>query len=305
MKASYLALILFAALMACSCTCRGAFDGERAYELLKKQTAIGDRSPGTPGAKKCAALIKSEMSRYCSRVYEDRFTARVEGKKLTLTNIVAVQNPGADKWVLLCSHWDNRPFSDQEKDKSLSGRYCPGANDGASSCAVLMETARILAENKPRVGVIYVFFDGEDYGRDEKGMYLGSTWFSRHTDRHFVYKGRQKEVLYGILLDMIGDEELCIYRESMSAIYAPEVLRTVWDNAKALGYEKHFADREKYVIHDDHIPLNEIAKLPTADIIDFDYPYWHTVEDTPDKCSPESLKIVGDVIVKTLLEQKP
>ena len=305
MKAFYLAFVLFASLFICSCTCQGAFDGERAYELLKKQTDIGNRSPGTPGAKKCAALIKSEMTGYCSRVYEERFTARVEGKKLTLTNIVAVQNPGADKWVLLCSHWDNRPFSDQEKDGSLSGKYCPGANDGASSCAVLMETARQLAQTKPKVGVIYVFFDGEDYGHNEKGMYLGSTWFSRHTDRHFVYNGRKKEVLYGILLDMIGDEDLCIYRGSMSAIYAPQVLRTLWDNAKALGYGKYFADREKYVIHDDHIPLNEIAKIPVADVIDFDYPWWHTTGDTADKCSPESLKIVGDVIVKTLLEQKP
>ncbi|MBP5274871.1 MAG: M28 family peptidase [Abditibacteriota bacterium] len=303
-KAVFLLALLWAFLL-CSCNNGVAFDGDAAYRLLESQTRIGDRSPGTPGARKCVALIKGEMSKYCSRVYEDRFTVSAEGKKLRLTNIVALQNPAADKWVLVCSHWDNRPFCDREEDKALAGKYCPGANDGASSCAVLMETARQLSLRKPKVGVIYVFFDGEDYGHTEKGMYLGSTWFAKQAKKHFVWKGTEKEVKYGILLDMIGDSSLNICKEALSGIYAGKEMAKVWKNAADLGYGDVFIDREKYAVHDDHIPLNEIAGIPTMDIIDFDYPYWHTTRDTADKCSPESLKKVGDVVLKTLLEEKP
>ncbi len=304
MKYLCICAALLAALLMSSCNARGAFDGDSAYSLLVRQTDIGDRSPGKPGARKCVALIKGEMAKYCAKVYEDRFTARAEGKSLKLTNIVAVQNPEARTWIMLCSHWDNRPFSDQAKGKDAL-RYCPGANDGASSCAALMEIARQLATKKPSVGVIYVFFDGEDYGHTEEGMYLGSTWFSRHTDRHFVWKGEKKQVRYAILLDMVGDKDLQIYRESLSNVYAPRVVSAVWDNARSLGYGEYFADRVKYAVHDDHLPLNEIARVPSVDVIDFDYPYWHTPEDTADKCSPESLKRVGDVILQTVYDEKP
>jgi glutaminyl-peptide cyclotransferase len=156
-------------------------------------------------------------------------------------------------------------------------------------------------ERKPDVGVMMVFFDGEDYvvnPASENTMYLGSKYFAKNLGAQ-----AKSRIAYGILLDMIGDKNLGIYEERRSVQAAPEVVKRVWDAAKALGYEKSFIPQTKYSMTDDHISLIE-AGVKCIDVIDFDYGPWHTLDDTPDKCSPDSLKIVGDVIARVIYEEK-
>ncbi len=169
-----------------------------------------------------------------------------------------------------------------------------GANDGASGVALLLEIASILAVDKPNWGVDIVLFDGEDYGPEGRyDMYLlGSQFFVKNLGDY--------RPEFGILVDLIGDENLEIYREGYSERHAKNIVDLIWDQAKELNSES-FHDSVKHWVLDDHIPLIQ-AGIPCANIIDIDYPYWHTLGDTPDKCSPQSLKEVGEVILKILYE---
>jgi Zn-dependent M28 family amino/carboxypeptidase len=170
-----------------------------------------------------------------------------------------------------------------------------GANDGASGVAVLLELARMFKEKPPTVSMTIVLFDGEDFGPTLEDMFLGSRYFAKAMDK-CKYR-------YGILLDMVGDKGLQIYREGNSQEHAAFVADKIWDAAKSLGREGVFKDRLKYTIQDDHVPLIE-AGLPCADVIDFDYAYWHTLDDMLDKCSPESLKAVGETIARVIYSEK-
>jgi Zn-dependent M28 family amino/carboxypeptidase len=179
----------------------------------------------------------------------------------------------------------------------LQKRPIPGANDGASGTADLIELARVFHQQKPKVGVIFVLLDGEDYGNFEKneGVFLGSLYFAKH---HDGYNPR-----YGILIDMIGDKDLDINKEANSEKIDPEVNDRVFEIAQELGYQKYFLNSIKFSIGDDHIPLTQ-GGIPTIDLIDFTYGPWHTLDDTPDKCSPESLAIVGNVLEETIYREK-
>jgi Zn-dependent M28 family amino/carboxypeptidase len=208
-----------------------------------------------------------------------------------------VFNAQATERILLCAHWDTRPYADQDPDPQKRTRPILGANDGASGVAVLLEVARVLRQIPPVKGVDIVLFDGEDYGRgfngDTSDYFLGARRFAA------VNKGKYAPRL-GILLDMIGDKDLTIYYEGNSNRTYPDHVARVWQAAAVLGY-KQFIRQGKYTISDDHIPLLE-AGIPCIDLIDFDYPPWHTAGDTPDKCSPQSLKSVGDVVLKVVYE---
>lgn len=277
------------------------FDSGKAFNLLKKQVDIGPRYPGVPGHEACSDLIVSQLKPLAGEVTVQEFKETVAGKDLTLRNVIAKFNPGAKKWIILAAHWDTRPVADMEIDAARRAKPILGANDGASGVAVLLELARMFAERKPDVGVMMVFFDGEDYTPNppsSRDMFLGSKYFAKSLDA-----GTKARIKYGILLDMIGDKSLDICQESTSVEAAPEVVNMVWDAAKSLGYEKSFVPRSKYSISDDHIPLIA-AGVKCIDVIDFNYGPWHTLDDTADKCSPESLKIVGDVIARVVYEEK-
>ena len=277
------------------------FDGNRAFDLLTKQVNIGPRYAGVSGHVACADLIVTELKALADEVTLQQFRESVAGRDLTLRNIVAVFNPDAKRRVIVAAHWDSRPIADMEVDAAKRAKPIPGANDGASGVAALLELARMFHERKPDVGVMMVFFDGEDYAvnpASENTMYLGSKYFAKHLD-----VTTKNTIAYGILLDMIGDKNLNIYQERQSVKAAPEIVKQVWDTAKSLGYEKYFIPKVKYSISDDHIPLIE-AGVKCIDVIDFDYGPWHTLDDTPDKCSPDSLKIVGDVIARVIYEEK-
>jgi Zn-dependent M28 family amino/carboxypeptidase len=213
-----------------------------------------------------------------------------------MTNVIAQFNPTAKKQVLLCAHWDSRPTADMETDAAKKRQPIPGANDGASGVAVLLELARQFALKPPPVGVQIVLFDGEDYGPDNDHMYLGARYYAKRPAR--------PRPAYAILIDMIGDKDLQLWREQNSEINAPEINDRVWNAAEAVGATAAFQPGVKFTITDDHLPLQE-AGFKAIDLIDFDYGPWHTLDDTPEHCSPASLKIIGDVLAKVVYDETP
>jgi len=274
---------------------RPAFDGKRAFADLEKQVSFGPRVPGTPGHLQCRDWLMGELQKTADRVEVQTFTQVVNGKSLRMYNIFGIFNENASKRVMLCAHWDTRPTADEELDPANRRKPILGANDGASGVAVLLELARQFKLKRPEVGVIIAFWDGEDYGPDVNNMLLGSRYFARNM-------GKLRPT-YGILLDMVGDKDLQIYKETNSVYAAPELVERVWRVAGELGYRKFFPNSIKYTIIDDHVPLIE-AGVPCIDLIDFDYPYWHTLQDTVDKCSPTSLQVVGEVVAAIVYAER-
>lgn len=291
-----LAIVVLATLPGCAR--ETGFDGKRAFQHLEKQVEFGPRVPMTTGHAACLDYMQTYMRRYCDSVSVQQFSSRIGRRVLKMQNLVAVQNPAAEKFVLLCAHWDTRPKADMEVTAQRKAMPIPGANDGASGVAVLMEIARVLRENGSKLGVIYAFFDGEDYGTTTETMFFGSNYFANKLkgDKRPVDPSK---IEYGILLDMVADKDLQIYKEIGSVKKAPEVVERVWNAAKKLGYEQIFVPQTKYFVNDDHIPLQRVG-VKCIDVIDFDYPPWHTLEDTPANCSPQSLEVVGKVVLEAI-----
>jgi glutaminyl-peptide cyclotransferase len=271
------------------------FSGTAAFEYLLAQTKFGPRNPGSAGHANCLDYLKGEFRRLADAVILQEFShTGYRGEQIRLTNIISSFNLRATNRLLFAAHWDTRPFADQDADPKKRQLPILGANDGASGVAVLLQLARILKENPPSIGVDIVLFDGEDLGRsnDYDNFLLGSKYFAKNKAPAF-------NPTYGILLDMIGDSQLEIRKEKNSLRYAPEIVRHVWSVAEAFGL-REFSTEEGPEVYDDHVPLNE-AGIRTIDLIDFHYPdqsnrYWHTTEDTPDKCSPRSLEAVGTLL---------
>ena len=272
-----------------------AFNETRAFADLEKQVAFGPRYSGSPGYPKMRDwLVKTlaETSGVAAKRHD--FTATVRGERLPMSNVYAHINPDAKTQVLLCAHYDTRPTADEEIDEAKQKLPIPGANDGASGVAVLLELARVLKDKPPTCGVQIVFFDGEDYGPGEEDMYLGA--------REWAKAFPLSKPTYAILIDMIGDKSLQIHREQASQSNAPEINDKVWAAASTLGV-RGFEDSVKYSISDDHIPL-QAAGVKAIDLIDFDYGAWHTLDDTPAQCSPASLGTVGAVLAKVIYDEK-
>jgi glutaminyl-peptide cyclotransferase len=272
-----------------------AFNGNAAYQILVDQCDLGPRPPNTEAHDKCEALILKDLRPYADEVITQPFTFRDDARHVTLhlTNILGIINPNASKKIMLFTHWDTRPTADN--DLNYPNRPIIGADDGASGTAVLLELAKILHAQKPDVCVELLFVDGEDWGPKDDKMYLGAI--------HFAQNPGSYKPAWAILLDMIGDKNVTIHREITSQGLHPELNDMVWSAADALGYQAHFPNDEKWQITDDHDSFNK-SGIPAIDLIDFDYPYWHTLQDTADKCSPDSLKIVGDVMAKVIYDQK-
>jgi len=279
-----------------------AFSGARALDLLKTQCSFGPRYPGSPGHKATADWLQRQLTPFADQVIPHPFRQTVEGKNLGFENIYAVFNPNASRFILLCAHWDTRPFADQEVDPGKRRKPILGANDGASGVAVLLELARQFHERKPRVGVVIAFFDGEDYGRTPDAMFIGSKEFAQHWKSRVRPAGQQIGFDYGILLDMVGDSDLQIPKERRSFAAAPKIVEKVWSAARRAGHGDVFLDEQGYEVEDDHWPLL-VAGIRCIDVIDFNYAYWHTLDDTPDKCSPNSLQTIGDTLEKLVYEE--
>lgn len=276
-------------------------NADRAFRYLEQVCAIGPRISGTEGMQKQQALIEAHFTQLGAEVrYQEFDVAHPQtGNPVRMKNMIVTWHPEQTERILIGCHYDTRPFPDREPLAINRTKPFIGANDGASGVALLMEMGHHMRKINPRQGVDFVFFDGEElvYQPNDK-YFLGSEHFARQYRDNPPSGYRYTQ---GVIVDMVADRDLQIYMEKYSLRYAPQVTRSIWATARRLGV-KEFIQRSKYEIRDDHLPLNEIAKIPTADIIDFDYPHWHTRNDLPAACSGESLSKVGRVLLAWLAE---
>jgi glutaminyl-peptide cyclotransferase len=268
------------------------FDGKAAFTYIERQMAFGPRIPGTPAHRATGDWILSQVRTRADTVIvqEIRHVTR-RGDTLRLRNFFVRFRPAAAERVLFLAHWDTRPHADQSQNLGQQRLPVPGANDGASGVAVLLGVADALKQRPPATGVDLLFVDGEDYGdfADSADVLIGSRWFGAHQPPGY-------QPLFAVLFDMVGDKDLQIYQEGNSLAVAPEVVQRVWRVAADLGYERTFVPAARHTLTDDHVSLQRVG-IHAIDVVDFDYPFWHTTEDTIDKVSAASLQIVGDVAV--------
>jgi glutaminyl-peptide cyclotransferase len=287
------------------------FDGQRAYKHLNAICAIGPRIAGSKGMREQQELVTRHFEGLGAKVTLQGFDIRhpETGEATRLGNLIVEFHPDRMERILLCAHYDTRPFPDEDPDPKLRRAPFLGANDGASGVAVLMELGTHLKDLPGPLGVDVVLFDAEElvYDRRRDQYFIGSNYFAHD---YFAAPPAHK-YRCGVLLDMVGDKELQIYQEKKSYYFkevAP-IVRDIWATAAKLGVNEFIAKR-RHEVQDDHLPLNNIAKIPTCDIIDFDYPrpgganYWHTTKDVPANCSALSLAKVGWVVHEWLKQQK-
>ena len=275
------------------------FDGQNAYKYLTSQTDFGPRNPGSDGYRKCLRFLQDELRTLADGVSLQEFSnTNFKGETFKHSNIIAQFNSKAFVRILLTAHWDTRPWADNDENPANHNKPILGANDGASGVAVLLEIAKQLKAKAPLIGVDMVLWDCEDMGRrgEARSYAVGSQYFAKH-----LPPGMNPR--FAINLDMVSDKKLTIPREQNSDRYAPDVMNLIYDTARELGVPE-FVNGVGEEIFDDHIPLNE-AGIRSVDIIDFNYPdqsnkHWHSLEDTPDKCSPESLEAVGKVLLQII-----
>ncbi len=268
------------------------FNGRTALTYVEKQMSFGPRIPNKPGHQQEADWLLAELRTRADTVIVQEINHRLKtGEVLHLRNFFARFKPQATERVLFLAHWDTRPMADKSENLGQQRMPVPGANDGASGVAVLLGVADALKARPPANGVDLLFVDGEDYGdfADTNDVLIGSRWFAAHQPPGY-------QPLFAVLFDMVGDKDLQIYEEGQSVAFAPEVVQRVWRVAADRGHERQFIPNVKHTLTDDHVSLQKVG-IHAIDVVDFDYPYWHTTEDTLDKVSAESLQIVGDVAV--------
>ena len=264
------------------------FDGDRAFEHIKYQVSLGPRIPESQAHAKFVQWIEAELSKAGWNTTQQVFTS-LDHPIINIIGRRDVENGSDVPWIILGAHYDSRLIADRDPNSELRSHAVPGANDGASGVAVLLELARVLPKDLP-INVWLVFFDGED-----NGNIPGWDWILG--SRGFVERLEGKPDA-AIIVDMIGDSDLNIYYEKNSD---PELSKEIWGIADNLAYSGQFIPIENHRILDDHIPFLE-AGIKAVDIIDFNYPYWHTTMDTMDKVSPVSLKTVGETLRQWLIQ---
>jgi len=273
-------------------------NGARAFADLEAQVRCGPRVPNSPSAVCARRFLLEEFGRHAARVALQEFAVAdpYGGDTLRLANVLAHFRPEIPARVLVGAHYDSRPWADRDTG-SARALAVPGANDGASGVAVLLELARILSGWNPGVGVDLVCFDGEDYGRegDFEFYLLGSKHFAATLG---AYRPRAM-----ILLDMVGERGARFPIEGTSAAHAPELTRLVHAVAESLG-ARCFVPERGPAIMDDHVPFL-MAGIPSVDIIDIQYPEWHTTRDLADRCDPETLAEVARVVLHVLARLRP
>ncbi|HEX9484693.1 MAG TPA: M28 family peptidase, partial [Gemmatimonadaceae bacterium] len=310
---------VFTALIALSLTAcdklptrpKTAFNADSAWSYTQQQVNFGPRVPGTPAAAKAGDWIVAMMKQRADTVIEQRWVHRTaKGDSLPLRNILARFRPQATQRILYVTHWDTRPMADS--DPVLGNRNTPilGANDGASGVGLFIALGDALKKTPPNVGVDLLFVDGEDYGVSFNPPYvdvlLGSQYFVSHLP------APDYKPMYGVLWDMIADRYLNILQEVRSVNAAPEVVSRVWEKANELGYSKYFIPSVGQDVIDDHVPFIEHG-MRVIDVIDYDYGppapnggaepnYHHTLGDTMEHISKQSLQIVGDVALALITQ---
>ncbi len=289
------------------------FNEDSAYQFVHAQVNFGPRVPNTAAHEACANYLAATLKRFTPSVNIQ--TARVrafDGTILNLKNIIGSIHPESNSRILLCAHWDSRPFADHDPDPANHHKPILGANDGASGVGVLLEIARQFSIKPPTLGVDLIFFDGEDYGehqqlqgRKEDTWALGSQHWARNP--HVPgYRAR-----FGILLDMVGATDAVFTMEGTSQQFAADVMKKVWDVGHAIGYERYFSRKRTNPIIDDHLYINQIIKIPTIDIIHYSadspsgfFEHWHTLNDNMDVIDKNTLKAVGQTVLAVCYLEK-
>jgi Zn-dependent M28 family amino/carboxypeptidase len=269
------------------------------WNYLEELSELGPRYVGTKGYDRTLRLIRNVGTEFADEVLEHPFfVTQHGGGQRQMVNIEFVFHGNAEgRPILLGAHYDTRPFADQESDPRLRTHPIIGSNDGGSGTSVLLGLAQYLKEYPVSQPVRLMFFDGEDFGRSGTGeMFLGS---KHHAD--YLRKTSQKKwPLAVIIVDMVGDKDLEIFKETHSMASGPKVLDRIYSVAKRIN-SFQFNEKSKHTIQDDHLPFARLG-IPSVVLIDFDYPYWHKLSDTLDKCSSRSLSAVLSVLVRVLSE---
>ena len=304
------------------------FSADSAYAFCQRQCDFGPRTMNSEAHEKCGQWIAQKFAGYGLHVTEQRATLRgFDGTPLLSNNIIASYRPELSDRILICAHWDSRPWADNDPDEANWTKPVMAANDGASGVAVMLELARLLGDGRSGqgdecsaqggdsigtqrstlsapVGIDFICFDAEDWGSDEvsDSWALGAQHWAAHPHRE-GYTAR-----YGILLDMVGGQGARFFREGYSTYYAPKIVEKVWRAAEELGYGSFFPHKAGGTITDDHGPVNEVAGIPCIDIIPY-YPdcsessfgpTWHTVSDDMGHIDANTLKAVGQTLVQVL-----
>ena len=274
------------------------FNGQQAYEYLKQLCAIGPRPSGSPGMEAQQKLLAEHFKKLGGIVVFQRFQIPhpVDKTPVSLANMIIHWHPQSTDRILLCAHYDTLPFPMLDK-RDPRGIFL-GANDNAGGVALLMELAHQISKIDCKYGIDFLLIDGEEFIFSNRDRYfLGSEYFARE----YVNNPPKYRYRYGVLLDMIGDKDLQIYQERNSLGWKDTrlLVEDIWSLAARLGV-REFIPRPKYEIRDDHIMLHNISSIACIDVIDYDYPPWHTQSDTPENCSALSLAKVGWVLVEWL-----
>ncbi|MBO7491923.1 MAG: M28 family peptidase [Bacteroidales bacterium] len=290
-----------------------AFDCDSAFAFVKAQTDFGPRVLGSEAHRQCRDYLVSKLRQYCDTVYVQTFTARTyDGKQFVAENIIGSVNPTAERRIVMASHWDSRPFADQDPVPMHREEAIDGANDGASGVGVLLEVARQLSLQKPNAGIDIIFYDAEDYGPRESDNASEGEWWglgSQYWAKNPHVDGYKAD--YGILLDMVGSANPKFYQEQFSTHYAPNIVQKVWGTAYSLGYANYFINQPGGVITDDHYYVNKYAHIPMIDIIHYDRvsgtgfdPVWHTSQDNIQHIDKQSLGVVGTTLLQVIKNEQ-
>lgn len=278
------------------------FSPDSAYLYIKTQVEFGPRVPNSEAHTKCGDYLAAQLRLFCDTLIEQRATLTAhDGKLLNNRNLIGSFNPHLNNRIMLCAHWDTRPWADQ--DSIRKNEPIDGANDGASGVGVLIEIARQLHLTRPEIGIDIILFDMEDYGKssDENSYALGTQYWAKNP--HVANYSAK----YGILLDMVGAERATFTKEGTSMQYAADVMNNVWRIAAEKGYSDYFLFEETRGIVDDHTYVNTMANIKCIDIIHYDYSsssnfwkHWHTHGDTMDKIDKNTLKAVGQTVLEVI-----
>ena len=290
-----------------------AFNADSAFLYVKQQVDFGPRVPNTEAHRKCGDYLASALQRFGAKVYNQHVDlVAYNGTVLKSRNIIGAYKPELKKRVMLCAHWDCRPYADNG-DKKYHHTPIDGANDGASGVGVLLEIARQLQQKNTTIGIDIVFFDSEDYGIPQfyDGDYREDTWClgSQYWGRipHVSdYRAR-----FAILLDMVGGKNATFCYEGFSARTAGTQMKKIWDIAHESGYGKYFLKHDGGEVVDDHVYVNRFRQIPCVDIIQYDArsgvgfnPTWHTVNDDINHIDKATLKAVGQTVMNVIYNEK-
>lgn len=290
------------------------FNADSAYQYIQTQADFGPRVPNTDAHKACGTFLAGKLEQFGAKVHNQYADLMAyDNTILKARNIIGSYNPESKRRVLLCTHWDSRPYADQDSDKKKHRTPILGVNDGASGVGVLLEVARQLQQQAPAIGIDIIFFDAEDYGIPYfyKGTYKNDTWclgsqYWGHVPHVENYNAR-----FGILLDMVGGKGATFYKEQFSQRTAGKYVNKIWDAAHSLGFGRFFPKEKGTEVTDDHLYVYNLRQIPCVDIINYDPngdsgfgDFWHTTDDNMDIIDRATLNAVGQTVLEVIYREQ-